>query len=165
MSTFDSITSGVRALAETTAFRFAEDTLENRELRDAIQTVRLGPNAVRIGDWDILANIDTEDRTYDIRSKKTGEIVASEIPFYDTALILVGEFNRGRSQAAAPIRARVSDGHEFMRLKIDIEFYQDRIDHYYDHGDESKAMLIEDRLDAANARYQTLRHRLKCPHI
>jgi hypothetical protein len=165
MSTVDSITTGVRAIAETTALHFVEGRLGNRELRDAIQTVRLGPNAVRIGDWDILAKIDGDHRTYDIRCKKTGNIVCDEVPYYDTALILVGELNRGISHRSWTFQNRVRDGHEFNRLKSDIEFYRDRIDHYYETGDDTKCILLENRLGAAMGRYEVLRHKLKCPQI
>lgn len=165
MSTFDSITTGVRALAETTAFRFAEDKLGNTELREAIQTVRLGANAVRIGDWDILAKSEGDDRTFDVRCKKTGDIVFTGLPFYDTARILVGELNRGSTRNGWGFRNTVRESEEYNRLRNDIDFYNERIDQYYGMGDENRAYLMEDRLSAATARISVLRSRLKCPQI
>ena len=165
MSTFDTIATGVLELAETTAYRFAEDKLGNRELREAIQTVRLGTDAVRIGNWDILAKIDGEERTYDIRCKKTGAIVVTEMPFYDTARLLVGELNNGHSVKSWMFQNRVKDGHTYNRLKSDIEFYRDRIDHYYEQGDDLKSILFENRLSAALGRFGVITHRVKCPQI
>lgn len=165
MSTFDSITTGVRALAETTAFRFAEDKLGNRELHEAIQTVRLGADAVRIGDWDILAKKDGEERTFDIRCKKTGDIVFSDLPFYDTARILVSELNKGSAPTAWAFRTTAREAEEFNRLRNDISFYKERIDQYYEAGEEQRAFLMEDRLSAAAARISVLSHRLKCLKI
>lgn len=165
MSTFDTITTGVRDLAETTAYRFAENKLADRELREAIQTVRLGTDAVRIGDWDILAKIDGEERTYDIRCKKTGAIVVTEMPFYDTARILVAELNAGQSVKSWMFMNRVRDGHTYNRLKSDIELYRERINHYCQRGDDLKAVLLENRLSAALGLFGVITHRVKCPQI
>lgn len=162
MTNFNHMTSGIRALAESTARQMAYG-MSNVELKEAIHTVRLGAGAVRIGDWDILAK-DTEDgRHYDIRSKRTGDIVATNIPYYETARVIVSSMNRGDDINSTMIRQIMRHSDEFNRVRNDVTLFRTRMETYLGTGDEMKACVFEDRLGAALARHDILAHKLMKP--
>lgn len=162
MTNFTHMTSGIRALAESTARQMAHG-MSNIELKEAIHTVRLGEGAVRIGDWDILAK-DTEDgRHYDIRSKRTGDIVAADIPYYETARVIVSSMNRGENINSTLNRRILRYSEEFNRVRNDVALFRTRMETYLEAGDEMKACVSEDRLGAALARHDILAHKLMKP--
>lgn len=162
MTHLTNLTSGIRALAETTARQMARG-MSDVELKDAIQTVRLGEGAVRIGDWDILAKDSEDGRHYDIRSKRTGEIVATGIPYYETARVIVSSMNRGDDIHSAMNRRILRNSAEFNRVRNDVALFRNRMETYLENGDEMKACLFEDRLGAALARHDALSHKLMKP--
>ena len=155
-----SLISQLEEIAEVAALSMVRESATNVELRNAITTVRLGDKAVRIGDWDILAVETDLGRSYDIRSKHTGEIKIADLPFYDTATMVVGRLNDGSSPQCHDIKRFVRHSGEFNRLMSDVAFYTARVNGYRNCGDENKAELIGHRLGAATARLDFLRFEL-----
>jgi hypothetical protein len=154
------LTQSFRALAASTAFRLAKDSLIDVELRDALQLIPLGDGAVRIGDWDILSRQDGEDRHYDIRSKKTGEIVMIGIVYYETARTIVQHLNNGMGIKGMAISRFVACNEEYVRVLSDMSDYESRLEVHYDRGDYNRAIITENRLSAAERRADILREKL-----
>lgn len=164
-ASFTTITESFHALANATAAKLVRDSGSDVELRRALETVRLGDNAVRIGDWDIVTNQDDDHRVYDIRSKVTGEVVARQVPFYETARYIVNKLNDGMVARSVAIRRLVDSGEEFIRARADVEWHAERSDHYLDQGNEAKMVLHDNRRGAAERRARALQDRLLSPTV
>lgn len=163
-ASFSSMTESFLALADEMAMRLVHGSRNNSELRAALETVRLGDNAVRIGNWDILAR-DNEGsyRTYDIRSKNTGEIVVTNLPFYETARAVVCCLNAGATIQGGNIARVVEESERYHRMRADVEIHEARIEHYYARGDELRAAIHEDRLGVVRTRVKLIQDRLLAP--
>lgn len=148
------------ALANSTAFHLARESLVNVELREALQTVRLGKNAVRVGNWDIIAHDHNSVRSFSIRSKTTGRVAASNLAYYETARAIVSKLNAGISDSAGVIRRLLNCNEEFIRVRSDVLEYEARADSYYEQGEGDRAALIENRLSDAQRRLEILREHL-----
>lgn len=159
MTHLTTMTTGIRALAESTAFRMSQG-MSDIELRDAIHTVRLGVGAVRIGDWDILAKENEDGRYFDVRCKKSGDIVATGLLYYETARIIVSSLNRGMTIHSRNIRRLLDNSEELSRVRNDVALFTARIETYFENGNIEKTNLYEDRLGAAIARHDLLVHKV-----
>jgi hypothetical protein len=149
-----------RSLADSIALKLAQDSIINVELREALHTVRLGEGAVRIGDWDILSVEKNDGRYFDIRSKKNGEIVVDGLVFYETARMIVTKLNEGVLASCYPISRLRTYNEDYVRLRADLYHYESRLEHYLATNDQNRAMLMDNRLSAAQGRIGVLQDRL-----
>lgn len=123
------------------AFTRRMDTISRQDqvFKDAIATVKLGENAVRIGSWDILYEVVSGRRVYSIRSAMSGEISLRGICFYDTAVRIVGLLNRGMAPQSVDVKRIVHSNDAFARARDEAEFQLSRARYYEENSIYDKA--------------------------
>lgn len=156
-SVAEKITANFTELANSAAFSIARTAMVDAELREALSTVRLAKGAVRIGDYDIRV---ARHHLYDIHTKDVGKLIVAGLVYYDTARNIVAKLNSGVSPKSMEIIKLVIYNEEFARLQADIDMYNTQIDDYYERGLRDRALLIENRLSAAEGKADVLRCRL-----
>jgi hypothetical protein len=149
----------VGALADAAATRLARMSLTDPTLREAIQTVKLGPNSVRVGSWDIIRK---DDKTFTICSAKNGDVAHEGIAFYDTAQSIVRLLNRGLAPRAFQIMSVVMTNGEYTRQRDEAEYQLARARDLWPTSPE-KAERAEDLHSVAYDRAHQLYKRLPVP--
>lgn len=155
----------ITALADATASHLARRSKVDVELRNALGTMKLDANSVRIGKYDILAKDGPDGRVYDIRPSCSQEVLIPGLMFYETAKLIVAKLNDGVARKATPINRFVRINEEYSRVLSDVRFYRQRRAMYQASKNETKATVVEDRLSHALSRIELLRHQLLQPSI
>lgn len=158
--TAELISKHIAILAKKTADLLATEAKTNIELRDALRTVKLNPNAVRIGKYDITRVSIGDNHTYAISSSTTGKVIAENIVYYDTCQILVSYLNKNVSPKSITFNTYIRNNERLLRLMADIANYSDMIDTYGFEEQPEKNDIIENRLEMAMAKADILRKRL-----
>lgn len=148
------------ALAARTAASLVQEAKTNRELRNALELMKLDPNTVRIGKHDIQRHDTDDGPVFSIRKAVGGEVLFRDMVFYETCRDIVGMLNEGVVQTAIPITTQVRRNEQYRRLQFDIALYRDQITIYEERGQEDRLLLIENRLSDALARADLLRRQL-----
>lgn len=153
--------ASMAALADMAARRLATTAITNLELREALHTSKVA-NGVRIGDCEITYREELGERIYDIEFN--GELVFTNVVFYETARYLVSRLNEGTSARSCCMKQVVSLNDSYRRARETARFHADRMQHYADQGNDFKADLNEDRFSRAIARVRIMRDRLMDNH-
>lgn len=142
-------------MADDAALYLAKKSLNNYELREAMETERV-PEGVRLGAWEIILSED-EGRTFSIRETKTGKVVISDFAFYDAAHRIVYLLNHGHHHRSPAIQKMVLINDEYTRARADAYFYGRRSAAYEAKGNFHRAFVAEDRQLEAERRARELR--------
>lgn len=155
----------IAILANKTAESLAERARVDRELRNAMQLMKLDTNTVRVGGYDIRRQDADFGPIFSIRNARDGQIVVQDMVFYETCQAIVDLLNEGYSRLSIPVVSYVRKNDQYRRLETDIEIYRAQISHYESTNQcstemENRLFVIEDRLLDAMSKAELLRHQL-----
>lgn len=146
--------------AKNIAATLAKLAKNDAVLREALHTVKLGPNTVRIGGYDIIRRNSDNGPAFDISSAKNGKILVSGMMFYETCHMIIKNLNNNQNISAIENVTLIRNNGRYIRVMADINDYISRMEYYENRGQYDKAFVIEDRLQQAQLHAELLRKSL-----